>query len=215
MEPLPNVAERFEDDRATNPSEQLDDAVDIVNRLDWTPLAPAVTLGQNSGMVSSNGQIVESWQEQVEPMERAQQGNLQLNYRPPVMQLEEQLGYCYSDPEGDDRQTSAYPSQIWPMVFTLPDHSAHTQSLPPTFNTDLHSFRSRFNETSSLSGSGNGGTRHIGDEQSIWYPANQNTAPTGFGFQRALYFQPMASSSHYPSTHAANVYASLSPGRKH
>lgn len=201
-----NYTESVRNDYST-PLEEMDGVVEDANGWDWAPVAPSAALAQAPGMVTPSGQNHrDSWQqEQYDSTEAVQRSSQQI-YRSSSVPIETHLGYSHNN-LGGNRQASVYPLQVW----SSPSPPNHSTYIPAASNSDadLHNFQMRIHETtrtdegSSASGSGhgNGGTRHVGQSQPIWLPANQNTVLRGSN-SGAPYIHP--SSSFYTSaTHHA------------
>jgi len=112
----------------------------------------------------------------------------------------ERLGHGHSAAGHSNRQTSEYQPQTWSWP-PPPHDSAYYSSLPPISNVDPRSFRLGVNENTdmdegaSLTGSGNGGTRHIDGETQTWPLSTNENHDTAVQSSNsgALYFHPIPS----------------------
>jgi hypothetical protein len=211
LESPANNSEKLPEDNTIYPPY---DGVEESNQPGWVPFgAPASSTPpttQATDVLSSRR--IESWQGQYSSTEKAPQDNPQQGYR--SQSSVEQLGYGHDDNlRRSNEQTSQYrlQDQRWPP-HPHPHHSAYFNSLPSASNADLRSFQLQANENtemtegSSAAGSGNGGTRHVGSEQSQtnWLSANDMTFQGSSS--GASYFHPTPPS---PLSYHANVYGSL------
>lgn len=177
-----------------------------------TPGSSSIPPMQDTSVLAGSRVRIESWQGQYSSTTNEAQSDPQQGYRSRIMSPVKQLEHDHNDSLRRSNEQTSYrhQDQSWSVH---PHQSAYSSLLPSTFNANPHSFQLQANdirEGSSTTRSGNGGSRHVGGEQSqlIWLSANNNIV---FQDSRSgtSYFHPILPTPDYPLSHDANVYGSL------